>query len=243
MIEFKNVLKYYGDLLAVDNLSLAIPTGSLFGLLGPNGAGKTTSIRLLTGLAKPTAGTICVNNLDIEHDSLEVKRLFGYVPDQPYLYDKLTALELMWFVGGIYQLSNETVSRKTDELFDLFEIQDIRNKRIGNLSLGIRQKLLIATAFVHEPKIFVIDEPMVGLDPYSIDRFKKFLRDRVSLGMTIFISTHNIPVAEELCDRFGIIHKGKLLANGTLSEISSRLQLDNENLADAYFQLTRELQS
>ena len=220
MIKFDAVTKRFGDYTALEELNLEIPEGIIFGYIGPNGAGKTTTIKILAGLLKPTSGTVHIDGYDVHADPMKAKHLFGYVPDKPYLYDKLTADELTHFVGGMYGLSRAQVESNRKELFDYFEITPWKDKRAEEYSQGMKQKLLIAMAFIHDPKIFIIDDPMIGLDPKSIRNLKTFLKEKVKSGMTIFLSTHSLSVAEELCDRIGILHQGRLIAEGPISSLT-----------------------
>lgn len=238
MIKFESVTKSFGDFTALDNLTLEIPTGTLFGYLGPNGAGKTTTIKMLAGLLKPSSGKVYINDIDIHSEPMKAKALFGYVPDKPYLYDKLTADELMNFIGGIYGLSRNQIKVNSDLLFDIFEITPWRNKRAEEYSQGMKQKLCIASAFVHDPEIFVIDEPMVGLDPKNIINLQIFLREKVSTGTTVFLSTHSLHIAEELCDKIGILYEGKMIAEGTTEELNKFAKSEGDNLETLFLNLT-----
>ena len=238
MIKFKEVSKKYGDQVAIENLDLEIPEGVLYGCIGPNGAGKTTTIKMLTGLLKPSKGNVYINDIDIHANPLNAKHIFGYVPDKPYLYDKLTADELMNFVGGIYGLGREEISTNTEYLFETFEIKSWRDKRAEEYSQGMKQKLLIAAAFLHDPKVFIIDEPMIGLDPKNIRNFKLFLREKANSGTTIFLSTHSLNIAEELCDRIGILNRGQLIADGSLEDLSKFAENEGEDLETLFLNLT-----
>ena len=238
MIKFEAVTKSFGDFIALDNLNLEIPEGTLFGYLGPNGAGKTTTIKMLAGLLKPTSGKVYIDNIDIHSEPMKAKPLFGYVPDKPYLYDKLTADELMNFIGGIYGLSRSQIKANSKILFDIFEITSWRNKRAEEYSQGMKQKLLIASAFIHDPKVFVIDEPMVGLDPKNIINLQAFLREKVATGTTVFLSTHSLHIAEELCDKIGILNEGKIIAEGTKEELSKFAKSEGDNLETLFLNLT-----
>ena len=243
MIKFEAVSKHYGNNAAIQNLNLEIPVGTLFGYLGPNGAGKTTTIKMLAGLLKPSSGSVYINGINIHEEPLLVKPIFGYVPDKPYIYDKLTSDELMHFIGGIYGLSKEKIRSSSKYLFEYFEITSWRNKRAEEYSQGMKQKLLIAAAFIHEPAVFVIDEPMVGLDPKNINNLKLFLKEKSKSGVTIFLSTHSLYVAEELCDRIGILNNGKLIAEGTLDELRKDAKSDGESLEALFLDLTAEEES
>ena len=237
-IEFQGVWKRFGEVTAVEDLSLNIPRGTLFGCLGPNGAGKTTTIKMLAGILRPTAGTVWINGVNVHEEPIKAKGYFGYVPDKPYLYEKLTADELMAFVGGVYGLSSEQTAARTEELFEVFDVGEWRHKRAEEYSQGMKQKVLIAAAFVHDPDVLIIDEPMVGLDPKNIKTLKTFLRNRAADGTTIFLSTHSLPVAEELCDRISILHKGRLLADGTMADLRAAPSGDGQDLETLFLSMT-----
>ena len=240
MIKFESVSKNYGYYTALQNLNLEIPAGTLYGYLGPNGAGKTTTIKLLAGLLKPSTGSVYLNGINIHEEPMLAKPMFGYVPDKPYLYDKLTADELMHFIGGLYGMSKKEIRSSSNSLFEFFEIKDWRTKRAEEYSQGMKQKLLIAAAFIHEPQVFIIDEPMVGLDPKNMNNLKLFLKEKAKSGVTIFLSTHSLHVAEELCDRIGILNNGKLIAEGTLDELRIDAKSDGESLESLFLNLTAE---
>jgi ABC-2 type transport system ATP-binding protein len=222
VISVRSLKKDYGSLTAVDGLDLEIPKGEFFAFLGPNAAGKTTTIKMLTGLLRPTAGEVFIGGFDMLREPNKAKELLAYVPDFPFLYDKLSAIEFMQFVGDIFRLERRTIGQRTDELFEKFHLDEYRHELTENLSHGTRQRLVIASALLHDPKVFVIDEPMVGLDPMHARIVKQELRDRARAGMTLFLSTHQLSVAEEMADRVGIIHHGKLIALGTVAELRSQ---------------------
>lgn len=224
MISVRGLKKNYGSLTAVDGLDLEIATGEFFAFLGPNAAGKTTTIKMLTGLLKPTAGEVLIGGFDMLREPNKAKELLAYVPDFPFLYDKLSASEFMQFVGDIFRLERRVILQRTDELFDKFHLEEYRHELTENLSHGTRQRLVIASALLHDPKVLVIDEPMVGLDPMHARIVKQELRERARAGMTLFLSTHQLSVAEEVADRVGIIHHGKLIALGTVTELRSKAQ-------------------
>jgi ABC-2 type transport system ATP-binding protein len=238
MIRTENLTKKYGGLVAVDNLNLDLPQGQFFAFLGPNGAGKTTTIKLLAGLLKPTSGCAFVGGYDIQKDPIAARRLISFVPDMPFLYDKLEPMEFMLFVGQLYGMQRAEVVRSSDELFDLFDLDDTRKQLIENLSHGTRQRLVIASALLHEPKVIIIDEPMVGLDPRSARVVKNVLKKRSRAGVTIFLSTHILSIAEELADQVGILHRGKLIAIGTIDELRD-MSGEVGALEDAFLALTR----
>jgi ABC-2 type transport system ATP-binding protein len=222
VISVRSLTKTFGSLTAVDGLDLEIPAGEFFAFLGPNAAGKTTTIKMLTGLLRPTAGEVRIGGFDMQREPEKAKALLAYVPDFPFLYDKLTAAEFMQFVGDIFRMERRDITQNTDALFEKFHLDEYRHELTENLSHGTRQRLVIASALLHDPKVFVIDEPMVGLDPMHARIVKQEFRDRVSAGMTLFLSTHQLSVAEEVSDRIGIIHHGKLIALGTVAELRAQ---------------------
>jgi len=224
LISVRSLKKNYGSLTAVDGLDLEISSGEFFAFLGPNAAGKTTTIKMLTGLLKPTGGEVFIGGFDMLREPNKAKELLAYVPDFPFLYDKLSAAEFMQFVGDIFRLDRRVVVQRTDELFEKFHLEEYRHELSENLSHGTRQRLVIASALLHDPKVFIIDEPMVGLDPMHARIVKQELRERARAGMTLFLSTHQLSVAEEVADRVGIIHHGKLIALGTVAELRSQAQ-------------------
>lgn len=219
MIEISNLSMRYGDLLALDSLDLSIPGGELFAFLGPNAAGKTTTIKLLTGLIKPSGGAARICGYDIQKEPLEAKRRIGYIPDVAEFYDKLTTVEFMAFVAELFQVPPEKAKRLSPELMERFSLGPYARQRIENLSHGTRQRLAFASALLHEPEVIIVDEPMVGLDPKNARVVKEELKARSQAGATVFLSTHLLNVAEELADRVGIIHEGRLRAVGTVEEI------------------------
>ena len=219
MIRARSLTKRFGALTAVDSLELEVAQGEFFAFLGPNAAGKTTTIKMLAGLLRPTAGTVEIGGFDIQRHPEQAKAQLAYVPDFPFLYDKLTALEFMQFVGEIFRVEPATSTRATGELFEKFHLTDYTNELTENLSHGTKQRLVIASALLHDPKILVIDEPMVGLDPRHARIVKNEFRERARAGMTIFLSTHQLSVAEEMADRIGIINRGKLIALGTVDQL------------------------
>jgi ABC-2 type transport system ATP-binding protein len=219
MIELIHVAKSFGDLLAVNDLSLTVNKGEFFAILGPNAAGKTTTIKVLTGLIKPTSGSARVCGFDVQEHPLEVRKRMAYVPDFPFLYDKLTPWEFFRFTGQLFQMSEERITKLSDELIHRFNLEDFVHKPIEGLSHGTRQRVAIASALLHEPEVFVIDEPMVGLDPHHSRVVKDVLKERSRNGVTVFLSTHQLTVAEEMADRIGIMHQGRLIALGTADEL------------------------
>jgi ABC-2 type transport system ATP-binding protein len=211
MINLKHVTKRFGDFTAVDDLSIDIKPGELFGFLGPNGAGKTTTIKMMAGLYSPTSGTISINGYDVQKHPIEAKMMIGYIPDQPFLYEKLTGREFLFFSAGLYKISHDIATARIDEFADLFEIGPWIDQRTETYSQGMRQRIVITSALLHSPRALIIDEPMVGLDPRSSHIVKEVFRQKITEGVTVFMSTHSLPVVEELCTRIGIIKDGKII--------------------------------
>ncbi len=238
MIETIDLTKRFGANAAVQSLNLNIAAGEFFCFLGPNGAGKTTTIKMLTGLIKPSGGRAVLGGFDIQKDPVKTKALLGYIPDTPFLYEKLTGREFMRFVAGLYQLPAASLNGASEELLELFEIRHVGDQLIENYSHGMRQKLSFATCFLHDPKIVVVDEPWVGLDPKNIRFVKDYLKQRTREGVTVFMSTHSLSIIEDVADRIGIIHNGKLLHIGTLKEILA-LSRNPGSLEDVFLELTR----
>ena len=219
MIQTAGLTKNFGALRAVDGLDLDIAQGEFFAFLGPNGAGKTTTIKMLAGLLKPGAGSVRVAGHDIQREAAAAKRLISYVPDFPFLYDKLTPREFLRFVGELYEMPPAAIMRQSGTLFEQFHLTDYHNELIENLSHGTRQRVAIAAGLLHDPRVFIIDEPMVGLDPMHARIVKDEFKARSRAGCTLFLSTHTLSVAEEMADRIGIIHHGRLIALGTVDEL------------------------
>ncbi len=219
MIELHDLVKHFGEVRAVDGISLTVPPGEFFAVLGPNAAGKTTTIKMVVGLIKPTSGSARVAGFDVQTQPLEARARLAYVPDFPFLYDKLTPWEFLRFTGQLFRMADSAIARAADELVPRFNLEPWLNKPIEGLSHGTRQRVAIASALLHEPEVFVIDEPMVGLDPHHARVVKDVLKERSRRGMSVFLSTHQISVAEEMADRIGIIHKGRLVAVGTAEDL------------------------
>jgi len=241
MIRTEHLTKRYGSLTAVNDLNLEIAQGEFFAFLGPNAAGKTTTIKLLTGLLKPTVGRALICGFDIQQNPVEARKLISYVPDLPFLYDKLEPMEFMLFVGQLYGMERSVVLRAADELFELFDLNGNRTQLIEDLSHGTRQRVVIASALLHNPRVIIIDEPMIGLDPRSARVVKDVLKARSRAGTTVFLSTHILHIAEELADRVGILNRGKLIAVGSIDELR-KASGQGGALEDAFLMLTREAQ-
>lgn len=238
MINTQNLTKRFGTKTAVNALDLSIGAGEFFCFLGPNGAGKTTTIKMLTGLIKPSSGNAVLGGYDIQKDPVKTKSLIGYIPDTPFLYEKLTGREFMRFVAGLYQMPASCLNGSAEELLELFEIRHVGDQLIESYSHGMRQKLSFASCFLHDPKIVIVDEPWVGLDPKNIRFVKDYLKQRTREGMTVFMSTHSLSIIEDVADRIGIIHNGSLLHTGTLPEILA-LSQNPGSLEDVFLELTR----
>jgi ABC-2 type transport system ATP-binding protein len=219
MIELINLVKQFGDLVAVNDVTLTIPRGEFFAMLGPNAAGKTTTLKILAGLMKPTAGCVRVCGFDMQLQPLEARRRIAYVPDFPFLYDKLTAWEFFRFTGQLFQMDDAGIEASAQELIVPFHLAEFVDLPIESLSHGTRQRVAIVSALLHDPEVFVIDEPMVGLDPQHARVVKDVLKERSHKGMTVLVSTHQLSVAEEMADRIGIIHNGRLIAVGNRDEL------------------------
>ncbi len=219
MIELAHLVKRFGGLVAVNGIDLIVPRGEFFAMLGPNAAGKTTTLKIIAGLIKPSAGTARVAGFDVQTHPLEARRRLAYVPDFPFLYDKLTPWEFFRFTGQLFQMKEGPFQKSVRELIARFNLESYLAKPIEGLSHGTRQRVAIVSALLHDPEVFVIDEPMVGLDPHHARVVKDLLKERSLQGMTVLVSTHQLSVAEEMADRIGIIHVGRLIAVGTREEL------------------------
>ncbi len=239
MIDIAAASKLYGPKVAVEGLTLTVPAGELFAFLGPNGAGKTTTIKMLCGLLFPTAGTVKVGGFDLRTHGDDARKLISYVPDQPFLYDKLTGREFLTFTCELYGMPPERIGPKIAEVIDLFHLEEFADDLTERYSHGMRQRTVFAAALAHEPKLLIADEPTVGLDPKSIRELKVLLRKLAAGGMTIFLSTHTLDIAQELADRIGIIDRGRLMACGTMTELRSQAASDG-NLEDLFMKITEE---
>ena len=239
MIELKNLTKKFGDFTAVDKLSLHVDAGEFFGFLGPNGAGKTTTIKMMTGLYKPSEGEVRINGYDIQREPLKAKQSLGYVPDLPYLYDKLTGREFLYFKAGLFRIEKKTARNRIEEVIERFELGDWVDKPTEDYSQGMRQRVTIAGALIHDPKVIIIDELIVGLDPRSARIVKDALKHKASEGVTVFMSTHSLPTAEEVCDRIGIIHHGNLIFLDTLKKLLERKSSTDGTLETLFLELTK----
>jgi len=239
MLQIKNIVKKFGSFTAVDGINLHVKQGKLYGFLGQNGAGKTTTIKMIAGIYAPTSGSISVNGIDISQNPVKAKLQIGYVPDQPYLYDKLTGREFLYFSGGLYDLDKKTIQNRIDELVDILNIESWLDKRTEEYSQGMRQRITIASALLHNPKLIVLDEPMVGLDPQSAVLVKKILNKKVTEGASVFVSTHSLSFAEEICSRIGIIKAGTMIYEDKREAIETIKTNLNSNFEEVFLELTK----
>jgi len=237
MIEIEGLNKWFGPVHAVRDLTLSVPAGEVFAFLGPNGAGKTTTLKMLTGLLHPTSGRIRIAGYDMAKNPIEARQQIAYIPDTPFLYDRLTATEFFHFVGTLYGLSRKEIEREREATFAFFGLHGHASALVKDLSHGLRQRLAYAAALLHHPRVLFIDEPLIGLDPHSIRAIKGLLREKAAGGMTIFLTTHILPLAEETADRIGIIHNGRLIALGPLEELRQRSGTQGD-LEEVFLRLT-----
>lgn len=240
MIELTQLTKKYGSFTAVDAIDLFVPKGELFGFLGPNGAGKTTTLRMIAGILRPTAGTVKVAGYDLARDAIAAKARLGFIPDRPFIYEKLTGMEFLRFVAGLYSQDGARVEHRGRELLALFDLEEWRDELVESYSHGMRQKLIISSAFVHRPDVIVVDEPMVGLDPKAAKILKDLFREYTRRGHTIMMSTHTLEVAETLCDRIGIIQGGTMRACGSMDDLRRNAERGDEGLEEIFLRLTGE---
>ena len=240
MIKLQELTKDYGTTLAVNKLSLNVAGGEIYGFIGPNGAGKTTTIRLMGGILAPTFGKIIIGGFDMAKNPAEGKKMIGFVPDRPFLYEKLTGMEFMRFSADLYDVKRDTFSQKAKDLLQQFALWNWADELIEAYSHGMKQRLIIATALLHDPRILIIDEPMVGLDPEAVHMVKDILKELAANQTTIFISTHTLSIAEDLCHRIGLIHKGTLLAEGSLDELKLIAKLGEARLEEVFLTIIKE---
>lgn len=243
MIQFKDLTKKFGSFTAVNSIDLHIRKGSLYGFLGPNGAGKSTTIKMLTGIYSLSGGDIVVDGMSILKYPQKIKMITGYIPDQPYLYDRLTGKEFLFFCGGLFGLDKESVKLRIEEMIETLKLGDWLNKRTEEYSQGMKQRVAIASAFLHHPQLIILDEPMVGLDPQSAVLVKQFLKRKSEEGITVFMSTHSLNVVEEICTDVGIINKGKIIFSGGLDELLSMKNELSHNFETLFIELTSENQN
>jgi ABC-2 type transport system ATP-binding protein len=241
MIQLIGLTKHYGKLAAVENLNLEVPRGQIFGFLGPNGAGKTTTIRVMMGILKATAGKVLLDGHDVVAAASQAKAIAGFIPDRPFIYEKLSGGEFLEFVGKLHGVDGEDLSRRTDQLLAHLELSHWKDELVESYSHGMKQRLVVCAALIHKPRILVVDEPMVGMDPKGARTIKDLFCALAQNGTTVFLSTHSISVAEEICHRIGIIQRGRLIACGTMTELH-RLAAGRHHgsLESVFLELTRE---
>ncbi len=238
MIETINLTKNYGNLTAVKNLNLTVNAGEIYGFLGPNGAGKTTTIKMICGLLKPTKGRVKIDGIDISESPIEAKSKIGLIPDTPNVYPKLTGREFLYFVADIYDVQRDVAVKRAEEIFEMFDLKDKADELIETYSHGMKQKIVIGAALVHDPSVIILDEPTVGLDPKSAKLVKDLLRALAGKGKTVFMSTHILEIAERMCDKVGIINEGTLIAEGTIDELRKKAKDETADLEKLFLELT-----
>ncbi|MFO8055833.1 MAG: ABC transporter ATP-binding protein [bacterium] len=238
MIKTVELTKHYGRVRAVDGVDMEVNAGEIYGFLGPNGAGKTTTIRMLIGLLKPTSGKVYIDGHDLVKEPVAAKSVVGFIPDRPYLYEKLTGEEFLRFMAGLYGMEKEKVDPKMEELLDFFSLSDWGNELVESYSHGMKQRLIMASAFIHSPKCIIVDEPMVGLDPKGARLLKDTFRKLAREGGAVFMSTHTLEIAESMCDRLAIIDHGRIIAEGTMEELRKRsAEPEEAHLEDIFLSL------
>ncbi len=243
VIEIAGLTKRFGKLAAVDGLDLSVEPGEIFGFLGPNGAGKTTTLKMMAGLIRPTSGSVRLDGHDIQAEPMEAKKILGYVPDRPFVYDKLTALEFMAFIGGLYSMPPGQYRPRSVELLGMFGLSDWAEELVEGFSHGMKQRLVMASALLHEPKVLVVDEPMVGLDPRGARLLREVFVGLKERGSAVFMSTHSLDTAERIADRVGIINRGRLVAQGSVDEMRKKAELPGSALEEVFIKLTEEGES
>ncbi len=239
MIRLENLSKHYGRVAAVDSLNLEVEPGEIFGFLGPNGAGKTTTIRVMMGILRPTSGRVTLGGYDVEREPEKAKAITGFVPDRPFIYEKLSGSEFLKFIGGLHHV-DEGLELRIQELLEHFELSEWKDELVESYSHGMKQRLVLCASLLHRPRILVVDEPMVGIDPKGARTLKDLFLSLAKGGTTVFLSTHSIGVAEEVCQRVGIIHKGKLIASGTMADLYRLAKVEEGRLESAFLELTRD---
>lgn len=238
MIQLKNLIKKYADFPAVNALSLSVDKGEVFGFIGPNGAGKTTTIKMMGGILEPTSGTVTIAGINMQEQPENAKRKIGFIPDRPYLYEKLTGMEFLKFTADLYGVGSNGFHKTAAKNLEMFSLADWSDELIESYSHGMKQRLIMAAALLHDPEVIIVDEPMVGLDPAAIIMVKKLFRRLAQEGVTIFMSTHTLRVAEETCDRIGIINQGKLIAMGTTTDLQRDANVTSADLEQVFLNLT-----
>jgi len=238
MIELKNLTKTFGHVVAVNRLNLSISKGEIFGFIGPNGAGKTTTLRMMSGILSPTEGSVNIGGISVAREPEAAKKKMGYIPDRPFLYEKLTGMEFLQFTADLFEVEEDRFELQSGALLKKFSLYEWKNELIESYSHGMKQRLIISAALLHEPEVLVIDEPMVGLDPAGVRMIKNLFRELAARKTTLFMSTHTLSVAEDLCDRIGVIHKGMLIATGTVDELKQLARVQEGDLEEVFLILT-----
>lgn len=238
MIELKNLTKTFGHVVAVNRLNLSISKGEIFGFIGPNGAGKTTTLRMMSGILSPTEGSVNIGGISVAREPEAAKKKMGYIPDRPFLYEKLTGMEFLQFTADLFEVEEDRFELQSGALLKKFSLYEWKDELIESYSHGMKQRLIISAALLHEPEVLVIDEPMVGLDPAGVRMIKNLFRELAVRGTTLFMSTHTLSVAEDLCDRIGVIHKGMLIATGTVDELKQLARVQEGDLEEVFLILT-----
>jgi ABC-2 type transport system ATP-binding protein len=237
-VELKNVVKRYNEILAVDHVNLTLTSGEIFGLLGPNGSGKSTTLKMLLGLVQPDEGSVTVLGMPVQQDPVAVKRMVGYVPEAPRLYEFLTGVEYLDFIGDVYGMQPEDKKNRINEYLKALQLEGREGDMINSYSEGMKQKIALISAFLHKPKLLIMDEPLNGLDPRSARIVKDFLQELKRQGVTAILSTHVLEIAQAMCDRIGIMYRGKLLALGNMNELRQLSKLPDSGLEDIFLKLT-----
>lgn len=238
MIELKSLTKNYGDYKAVDDLNLFVKKGEIFGFIGPNGAGKTTTIKMIGGILAPSAGSVTVAGIDIQKEPEKAKRKIGFIPDRPYLYEKLTGREFLKFTADLYGVPADIFNKKAQQNLEMFSLADWSDELIESYSHGMKQRLIMSAALLHDPEVIIVDEPMVGLDPMAIMMVKDLFQRLAHKGVTVFMSTHTLAVAEDICERIGVINKGHLIASGTTADLRRQANVTDADLERVFINLT-----
>ncbi|MBW2517661.1 MAG: ABC transporter ATP-binding protein [Deltaproteobacteria bacterium] len=241
MIELKDLTKKYGDFKAVDDLNLCVKKGEVFGFIGPNGAGKTTTIKMMSGILEPTRGTVFISGINMQDAPEKAKSKIGFIPDRPYLYEKLSGMEFLKFTADLYRVPAETFQASAHQILKDFSLADWADELVESYSHGMKQRLIMSAALLHDPEVIIVDEPMVGLDPAAIIMVKALFRKLAGKGVTVFMSTHTLKVAQDTCDRIGVINKGRLIATGTTQELQRAANISEADLEQVFLNLTNNV--
>ena len=241
MIELKDLTKKYGDFKAVNDLNLCVKKGEVFGFIGPNGAGKTTTIKMMSGILQPTRGRVFISGINMQDAPEKAKNKIGFIPDRPYLYEKLSGIEFLKFTADLYGVSEKTFQASAYRILEDFSLADWADELVESYSHGMKQRLIMSAALLHDPEVIIVDEPMVGLDPAAIIMVKALFRKLAGEGVTVFMSTHTLKVAQDTCDRIGVINKGRLIATGTTQELQREANVSEADLEQVFLNLTNNV--